>query len=55
MSCSLVIVLLLRTVEGPIELEAFGVKFKGASGSIIMWTLCFISLVGGLKLLWDLK
>jgi hypothetical protein len=53
--CSLIALfnaLLLRTVQGPIELEALGVKFKGASGPIIMWIVCFVALVWAVGHLW---
>jgi hypothetical protein len=53
--CSLIAlfnVLLLRTVQGPIEMEAFGIKFKGASGPIVMWILCFLALVWAIGYLW---
>jgi hypothetical protein len=52
---AITIVLLMRTVAGPIELEAFGVRFKGASGPIIMWILCFGVLVAAVKLVWSLN
>jgi hypothetical protein len=55
MISAMVIVLLMRTVAGPIELEALGVKFKGASGPIIMWILCFGTFAAGIKLLWSLE
>jgi uncharacterized membrane protein YeiH len=41
---SLVIVLMLRTVSGNIELKVIGFEFKGASGPIIMWILCFLAI-----------
>lgn len=47
-----VLVMLLRTVEGPIEFEITPLKFKGASGPIIMWAICFLSITGGIKLLY---
>lgn len=54
-SCGMIalfIVLILRTTQGPIEFEGFGFKFRGASGPIIMWILCFLSSVSATKLLW---
>jgi hypothetical protein len=27
-------------------------KFRGASGPIILWVLCFLSIVSAMKLLW---
>jgi hypothetical protein len=41
-----------RLREGPIELEAWGMKFKGAAGPIVMWVLVFATLTGGLKAVW---
>jgi hypothetical protein len=49
---SLCLVLLLRYSAGPIEFEGLGFKFKGASGPIIMWVLCFLAMVSAIKLLW---
>jgi hypothetical protein len=49
---SMCVVLLLRSTSGPIEFEAWGLKFKGASGPIIMWTIVFITLASAIKLLW---
>jgi hypothetical protein len=49
------IVTLLRVTTGPIEVEAQGIKFSGASGPIIFWILCFIVIVFGVKILWGLS
>ena len=49
---SLFLVLLLRYSAGPIEFEGLGFKFKGASGPIVMWVLCFLATVSAIKLLW---
>jgi|SRR5215203_155822 len=46
------VVLLLRFSAGPIEFKAFGVEFEGASGQVVFWVLCFLSIVSSLKLLW---
>jgi hypothetical protein len=46
------IVSLLKVTNGPIEFEVFKFKFHGASGPIIMWVLCFLSIVFGFHLLW---
>jgi hypothetical protein len=51
---SLVLVLILRTVAGNIELKVFGIEFRGASGPIIMWILCFLSIVLAITKTWDL-
>jgi hypothetical protein len=49
---SLAIVICLRTTNGPTEFEAIGFKFKGASGPIIMWVICFMVMTVAIKLLW---
>ena|ERR1700730_12330800 len=48
------VVTLLRATTGPIEIESQFIKFRGASGPIIFWILCFIAIVIGMKLLWGL-
>jgi hypothetical protein len=47
------IVTFLRQSDGPIEFEALGMKFKGASGQVIMWGFCVIVLSLCAKLLWN--
>jgi hypothetical protein len=42
----------LRQSEGPIEFEALGFKFKGASGQVVLWGVCIIILSLCAKLLW---
>ena len=49
---SLCIVLILRISAGPIELEAWGVRFKGAAGPIVFWVLCFLAMTVAIKTLW---
>jgi hypothetical protein len=51
---SLVLVLAFRREAGPIEFEALGFKFKGASGPLIFWVICFLAFVTALRLLWPL-
>ncbi len=48
---ALFIVLFLRYAAGPIEIEGFGVKFRGASGPIILWIICFLAVTYGFHLL----
>lgn len=45
---ALLVVLSLRYVAGEIEFEAIGFKFKGASGPVVLWVLCFLAVVVGL-------
>ncbi len=48
------IVLLLKVINlGPIEMEAFGFKFRGASGPVVLWIFCFLAVIFGVYLLWD--
>jgi hypothetical protein len=51
---ALFIVLLLRNVAGDIQFKAFGFEFKGASGPIIMWILCFSALTFAMIKTWPL-
>jgi hypothetical protein len=52
---ALILVLILRTVAGNIELKILGLEFKGASGPIIMWILCFLAMTLAINKTWDLK
>jgi hypothetical protein len=45
----------LENVRGNIEFEAFGIKFKGASGPIIMWVIVYMSIVLSIKMVWPLS
>lgn len=49
---ALFVVLILRSTQGPIEFGAAGLSFKGASGSIVLWLLCFLGIALAIKLLW---
>ena len=46
------IVSLLKVTSGPIEFEALGFKFRGASGPIVLWVFCFLSIAAAFHLLW---
>jgi hypothetical protein len=48
---ALLVVLSLSYVAGPIEFEALGFKFRGASGPVVLWVMCFLALVIGLYVL----
>src|SRR5262249_55792658 len=50
-TAALLLVIFLRTTDGPIEIELLGFKFKGASGPIILWVLVFLSIVLAIKTL----
>ena len=49
---ALCIVFFLEAKSGRIEFEGFGFKFRGASGEIILWVICFLAIVTSIKLLW---
>jgi hypothetical protein len=49
---SVCIILLLKATAGPIEFEGLGFKFQGASGPIVLWVLCFLSMILAVQLLW---
>lgn len=38
--------------EQPIEFTALGFQFKGASGPVVLWVVCFLALALCIKLLW---
>ena len=47
------LVAILEVSRGPIEFEALGFKFRGASGPVILWILCFLVMIFGVWFLWD--
>ena len=49
---ALCIVVFLESSTGPIEFDGLGFKFKGASGPIVLWAFCFLTIAGAIKLLW---
>ena len=44
----------LEVSRGPIEFEVLGFKFRGASGPVTLWILCFLAIIFALWLLWDI-
>lgn len=46
------IVLMFEVTIGDIEFSVPGFDFKGASGPIVLWILCFLALVTAARLLW---
>jgi len=51
---ALCVVVALRATAGPVEFEAFGFKFRRASGPLVFWLICFVAMVWGDWLLWTL-
>ena len=44
----------LESSRGKIEFEVLGLKFKGASGPIIMWVIVFLAIVVSFRMVWSL-
>jgi hypothetical protein len=51
---SFILVVLLEARFDSIEMEVFHgfIKFRGASGPIVLWMLCFVSIAASIRLLW---
>jgi hypothetical protein len=50
---ALALVLLLESrSDQPLEFMGLGFEFKGASGPIVLWVLCFLAITGCMKLMW---
>ena len=47
-----VVVLLKQGTKEPIEFEGLGFKFRGPSGLVVLWLMCFLGIALGIKLLW---
>jgi hypothetical protein len=52
---SFALVVFLRQVDGPIEFEGLGFKFKGAAGQVVMWIICFLAVTAAIKMSWSMK
>lgn len=51
---ALCLVMFLESTSGAIEFSVLGFSFKGASGPIILWVVCFMAISVAIKLLWSL-
>lgn len=51
-AASFVVVWALSVTEGPIEIEAWGLKFKGAAGPVIFWIFVFLAISTSINLAW---
>ena len=49
---SLLVILVLRETTGKLEFEALGFKFRGASGPVVLWVLCYLAITLSIRLLW---
>ena len=46
------LVIFLEANSGPIEFEALGFKFRGASGPIVLWIFVYLAQIVGITTLW---
>jgi hypothetical protein len=51
-SAALCLVIVLENTSGPIEFEGLGFGFKGASGPLVLWCLCFLVMTAAIKAVW---
>ena len=51
---ALFIVVFLEQKSGPIEMEGWGLKFKGAAGPVVLWVMTFLSIAGAIRLVWGI-
>src|SRR5207253_10929839 len=49
---TLLLIPVLRETTGKLEFEALGFKFRGASGPVVLWVLCYLAITLSIKLLW---
>ncbi len=45
----------LENTRGRIEFEVLGMKFRGASGPIVMWVVVFLTITLAIRLVWELQ
>jgi len=50
--CAFCVVQLFRGIHGPIVIESKWAVFKGATGPVILWIICFLAVVFAEWLLW---
>lgn len=47
-----IVVTIFRTTDGAIAFSFWTFSFHGASGPIVMWIMCFVSIVWSIRYLW---
>ena len=47
-----VVVTAFTQTEGPVRFKGLGFELEGAAGPVVLWVLCFLATVGGVKVLW---
>lgn len=51
-AASFILIFIFRQTSGPVEIEGFSIKFKGAAGPLILWIMCFLAMAGAIKMVW---
>lgn len=46
------LVVALEQSSGPVKFSALGFTFEGSAGQVVLWVLCFLAIVLGIKVLW---
>jgi len=49
---AMAVVQFLEFSSGPIEFEGLGFKFRGASGPVVLWMMCFLAVAAAIRLVW---
>jgi len=49
---AIILVAVFKVTSGDIQFKALGFEFRGAAGPAILWVVCFLSCVLGLRVLW---
>ncbi len=47
------VVAVLELTAGSVQFEVIGFKFQGAAGQVVLWMLCFLSIVFAMVILWN--
>src|SRR5262245_22999957 len=47
------VVVALRHTGGPLKFEAFGFKFEGGAGQVILWVICFLAITAAIRVVWN--
>lgn len=48
------VVIAFEYSSGPVKLKGAGFEFEGAAGQVVLWVLCFLSLAGTIRLVWNI-
>jgi hypothetical protein len=54
-AAALAIVLVTRSISGPMSAKFLGFEFQGAASEALMWILCFLAIVFAIEKTWPLE